>query len=172
MTLLDAPVFDEARDRRRVVILYSAGGLLLTLFVGWWLVAGRPVDWPWNWYTHMRGRMAVNAFFTAVEKNDLPAAYGIWVHDKNWRQHPAQHAVYPFDRFEQDWSATSPENDYGPIRSHRIAASRIVGNVLQTGTFVNGRKSKAINLDYDPGDHTLSFSPEDVQFLEGPGGIS
>jgi hypothetical protein len=27
-------------------------------------------------------------------------------------------------------------------------------------------------LYYDPKDHTLSFSPEDVQFLEGPGGIS
>jgi hypothetical protein len=66
----------------------------------------------------------------------------------------------------------SPDNEYGAIRSHRIAATRMVGKVLQTGTFVNGRKSKAINLDYDPKDQTLSFSPEDVQFLEGPGGIS
>jgi len=48
----------------------------------------------------------------------------------------------------------------------------MIGNMLQTGTFVNERKSKAINLDYDPNDHTLTFSPEDVQFLEGPGGIS
>ena len=75
------------------MILYSAAGLLFVLFVGWWLVAGRPVDWPWNWYTHLRGRMAVNAFFTAVEKNDLPKAYGIWTHDKDWQQHPAQHEL-------------------------------------------------------------------------------
>jgi hypothetical protein len=172
MTLLDAPPFDEARERRRRVTLLSAGGLLLVLFVSWWLVAGRPVDWPWNWNNHLRGRMAVNRFLTAVEKNDLPTAYGIWLHDKNWQQHPAQYTHYSFDRFEKDWSATSPDNEYGPIRSHRIAATVMHGNVLQIGIFVNGRRSKAINLDYDPRSHDLNFSPEDVQFLEGPGGIS
>ncbi len=172
MTLLDAPVFDEVRDRRRRVILFSAAGLLLVLFAGWWLAAGRPVDWPWVWNNHLRGRMTVNAFFAAVEEKNLPAAYGIWTHDKNWQQHPAEHSSYTFDRFEKDWSAKSPDNDYGQIRSHRIAASRMIGNVLQTGTFVNGRKSKAINLDYDPKTRTFNFSPEDVQFLAGPGGIS
>ncbi len=172
MTLLDAPAYDETRDRRRRTILLNAAGVLFLLLVGWWLVAGRPVDWPWNWNTHMRGRMTVSAFFDALEKNDLPAAYAIWTHDPDWRQHPAQHAGYPFDRFEKDWSPASPDNDYGAIHSHRVAATRIIGNVLQTGTFVNGRKSKAINLDYDPKEHTLQFSPEDVQFLEGPGGIS
>jgi hypothetical protein len=171
MTLLDAPPYDEVRAHRRVVMLYSAAGLLFVLFVGWWLMAGRPVDWPWRWNNHLLGRITVNAFFKDLEKNDLPAAYGVWVHDKNWQQHPEKYS-YKFERFEKDWSATSPDSDYGAIHSHRIAATHMVGNVLQTGTFVNGRKSKAINLDYDPKDHTLSFSPEDVQFLEGPGGIS
>ena len=169
MTLLDAPVYDEARDRRRRVVLLSAVGLFFVLFVGFWFAAGRPVDWPWNWNNHLRGRMELNHFLTAVEKNDLPTAYGIWIHDKNWQQHPAQNGALPFDRFEKDWSATSPDNDYGQIHSHRIAATLMFGNVLQTGTFVNGRKSKAINLDYDPKTHALNFSPEDVQFLEGPG---
>ena len=172
MTLLDAPAYDEARARRHRLLLSWSGGALLVLFVGWWLVAGRPVDWPWQWNNHLRGRMTVNAFFKDLEKNDLPAAYGVWIHDKNWQQHPDKHPGYTFERFEKDWSVTSPDNDYGQIRSHRIAAARMIGNVLQTGTFVNERKSKAINLDYDPRDHTLSFSPEDVQFLEGPGGIS
>ncbi len=214
MTLLDAPAFDEVRDRRRRVISWSAAGLLFVLFVGWWLVAGRPVDFPWNWNNHLRGRLVVNAFFRAVEKNDLSAAYAIWLHDKDWRQHQARLTAcplecflrehppaiqgtaaqykaygvwlndkdwqkheeaamnYAFDRFEKDWSGASSDNDYGPIHSHRIAAARMMGNVLQLGIFVNGRKSKAINLDYDPKDHTLSFSPEGVQFLEGPGGIS
>ena len=172
MTLLDAPAFDEVRDHRRHTIFLSIVGALLALLVVWWLVAGRPVDWPWNWNNHLRGRMAVNAFFKDLEKNDLPAAYGVWMHDPSWQQHAAKYAVYPFDRFEKDWGPNSPDNDYGVIRSHRVAATRMIGNVLQTGTFVNGRKSKAINLDYDPKDHTLHFSPEDVQFLEGPGGIS
>lgn len=120
----------------------------------------------------MRGKMAVNAFYDALQRDDLPAAYAIWTNDKDWRQHPQQHANYPFSRFEKDWDPMSPDNDYGAIHSHRIAATRIIGNVLQTGTFVNGRKTKAINLDYDPREHTLEFSPPDVQFLEGPGGIS
>ena len=172
MTLLDAPEFDEVRDRRHRVILMSAAGALVALAVVWWLVAGMPVDWPWNWNAHLRGRIAVNHFFTALEKNDLKAAYGVWMHDPDWQQHQDKYTNYPFDRFEKDWSPTSPDNDYGTIHSHRIAATRMIGNMLQTGTFVNGRKSRAINLDYDPRDHTLHFSPEDVQFLEGPGGIS
>ncbi len=168
MTLLDAPKFDEVRDRRRRVILYGAGGLLLVLFVGWWLVAGRPVDWPWNWNNHLIGRTEVNRFLVAVEKNDLPAAYGIWVHDKNWQQHPTQDASYPFSRFQQDWSATSPDNDYGAIQSHKIVAARMYGNVLLVAVLINGRKSKALDLDYDPKAHTLSFSPPGVELYLGP----
>jgi hypothetical protein len=168
MTLLDAPEFDYVRDRRRYVMIYSAAGVLLVLLVGFWLVAGRPVDWPWNWLNHLQGRSAVNAFFAEVEKNDLPAAYGIWSHDKDWRQHPAQHASYPFERFEKDFGAMSPDNDYGPIHSHKIVVATMHGNVLLMAIYINGRKSKALDLDYDPKTHTLNFSPEDVQLYLGP----
>jgi hypothetical protein len=168
MTLLDAPKFDEGRERRHQVILYSAGGLLLVLFVGWWLVAGRPVDFPWNWNNHLFGRSAVNSFLTAVEQNDLPKAYGIWIHDKDWQQHPTQSGAYPFSRFQQDWSPTSPDNEYGAIQSHKIAAARMYGNVLLMAVLINGRKSKALNLDYDPRAHTLSFSPPGVELYLGP----
>ena len=168
MTLLDAPVFDEVRDRRRRLILLSAGGLLLVLFVGWWLVAGRPVDFPWNWNSHLRGRMATNRFLTEVEKNDMPTAYGIWLHDKNWQQHPDQAGTYTFKRFQQDWSSTSSENEYGAIQSHQIVAARMYGNVLLMAIMVNGRKSKPLNLDYDPKTHQLNFSPPDVEIYLGP----
>jgi hypothetical protein len=168
MTLLDAPPFDYARERRRVVILYSTVGLLVALFVGWWLVAGRPVDWPWNWNNHLRGRMAVNRFLTAVESNDLATAYGIWIHDKNWQQHPAQSGPYTFERFQQDWSSQSPDNEYGIIQSHKIVAERMYGNVLLMAVLINGRKSKALNIDYDPKAKTLNFSPPDVELYLGP----
>jgi hypothetical protein len=168
MTLLDAPEFDEARDHRRHVILYGTLGLLSVLFVGWWLVAGRPVDWPWNWNNHLRGRMALNRFLTAVEKNDLPTAYGIWLSDPKWQQHPAQSGPYTFDRFQDDWSSQSPENEYGAIQSHKIVAARMYGNVLLMAVLINGRKSKALNIDYDPKAHTLNFSPPDVELYLGP----
>jgi hypothetical protein len=168
MTLLDAPEFDEARDRRQHVMMYSLAGLLLVLFVGWWLAAGRPVDWPWNWNNHLRGRMTVNRFLTAVEKNDLPTAYGIWLHDPKWQQHPAQSGSYTFDRFQKDWSSQSPDNEYGAIQSHKIVAARMYGNVVLMAVLINGRKSKALDLDYDPKTHTLNFSPPDVELYLGP----
>jgi hypothetical protein len=168
MTLLDAPVFDEVRDRRRRVILSSAGGLLLVLFVGWWLVAGRPVDRPWNWNNHLLGRSTANRFLAAVEKNDLPTAYGIWTHDKNWQQHPVQGGAYPFSRFQDDWNSSSPDNEYGAIQSHKIVAERMYGNVLMMAVLINGRKSKALNLDYDPKARTLNFSPPGVELYLGP----
>ena len=115
MTLLDAPEFDEARERRRRTMIESAAGLVLVLFIGWWLVAGRPVDWPWNWNNHLLGRMAVNEFLTAVEKNDLPTAYGIWIHDKNWQQHPAQDGAYPFRALRE---GLEPDQPGQRIRRH------------------------------------------------------
>jgi hypothetical protein len=122
MTLMDAPVFDEARDRRRRKILLGSGGLLLVLLIGWWLAAGRPIDWPWNWNSHLMGRMTANSFLTAVERNDLPAAYGVWVHDKDWQHHP-QSSSYSFSRFQDDWSSTSPENEYGAIQRREQAGT-------------------------------------------------
>jgi hypothetical protein len=165
MTLLDAPKFDAERDRRNSVIVYSVVGLLVVLFIGSWFAAGRPVDWPWRWWTHFRGRMTVNHFLTAVEQNDMQKAYSIWTHDPDWQQHQ-QNSTYPFTRFEQDWSPNSSGNDYGAIKSHDIVAARISGNVLLMGIRINGRTSNALFLDYEPKTHTLTFSP--VELYLGP----
>jgi hypothetical protein len=120
-----------------------------------------------NWNSHFFGRAAVNHFLTAVEQNDLQKAYAIWTHDKDWQQHPAQHADYPFARFQQDWGS-SPANEYGTIKSHKIAAARMYGNVLLVAVLINDRKSGALDLDYDPKTHTLSYSPPGVELYLGP----
>jgi hypothetical protein len=168
MTLLDAPKYDSAREQRRQVFLYSTAGFLFVLLIVWWLVAGRPVDWPWNWNNYLFGRSTVNHFLTDVEKNDLSAAYGIWIHDKNWQQHPEQHSVYPFARFQEDWSSTSPDNEYGAIQSHKIVLAGRYGNGLLVAVLINGRKSKALNLDYDPQTKGLDFAPPGVELYLGP----
>jgi hypothetical protein len=121
-------------------------------------VAGRPVDWPWNWNNYSVRPSTVNKFLTDVEKNDLQAAYGIWLHDKNWQQHPRPDGAYPFSRFQEDWSSTSPDNEYGVIQSHKIALAGRYGNGVLVAVLINGRKSKALNLEYDPKDHTLDFA--------------
>ncbi len=166
MTLLDAPSFDAARDRRIRTILYSGLGLFVVLFIGSWLLAGMPVDWPWNWWTHFRARSTANQFLDAVQKNDMQKAYGIWMHDPDWQQHAAQFGAYPFERFQQDWSPTSSSNEYGVIKTHKILAARMSGNVLLMGIRINDLKSNNLFIDYDPKTHTLGFSP--VELYLGP----
>ena len=172
MTLLDAPAFNEARDRRNQWIKGTSLGVIAVVVIGFWLAAGHPVDWPWKWPSHLEARVAVNSLFKAIEKNDMPAAFAVWNHDNNWQQHPQQYSGYPFERFEKDWGSNSSDNEYGNIQSHRIAATRVIGNHLLIAIFINGRKSKAANLVWDPKDHTVHFAPESEQFMEGPGGIS
>ncbi len=71
MTLLDAPVFNEAKARRNWTMLWSSVAAVFVLLVAGWFVSGRPVDWPWNWPNHLLGRMEANHFLEAVERNDL-----------------------------------------------------------------------------------------------------
>jgi len=168
MTLLDAPEFDEVRARRLRVILLSVVGMLLVLLISFWLAAGRPVDWPWTWNNHLRGRLTVNHFLKAVEKNDLATAYGVWIDDRNWQKNPGLKRPYSFERFQDDWSSLSPDNEYGAIQSHKIVVATMHGNVLLVAVLINGRKSKALDLAYDPKLHTLSFSPPDVEIYLGP----
>lgn len=168
MTLLDAPRFDEARDRRKRIILWSSAAAFCAIVIGLWIFAGFPIDWPWNWMAHMRGRSTINRFLTDVEKNDLTDAYAVWMHDPHWQQHPLPDTSpgYTFKRFEEDWSSSSDQNEYGAIRSHRIAAARMNGNVLVVGTYINGSRSKPLFLAYDPKTKTLAFSP--VELYLGP----
>jgi hypothetical protein len=168
MTLMDAPKYDAVRERRHSAILIFSAALLFAGLVGWWLEAGKPVDWPWNWNNYLFGRSTVNNFLTDVEKNDLAAAYGIWIHDRNWQQHPAQNDTYPFSRFQEDWSSSSPDNEYGAIHSHQIALAGRYGNGVLVAVLINGRKSKALNLDYDPKSHSLTFAPPGVELYLGP----
>ena len=39
---------------------------------------------------------------------------------------------------------------------------------LLMAVLINGRKSKALNIDYDPKAKTLNFSPPDVELYLGP----
>lgn len=168
MTLLDAPQFDARRARRNILIAQcSAGGIVLLLLAAW-LVAHRPVDWPWNWSRYFFGRATVNKFLDAVQADDLPRAYGIWVHDRDWEKHPQQYGAYPYSRFLGDWSPTSPDNEYGPIRSHKIAEAARYGTGLLVAVLMNDRKSGALDLSYDPGSGQLSFAPPGVSLYLGP----
>ena len=168
MTLLDAPVFDEARDKRKRTIGISVAGGLVLLFIVWWIVAGKPIDWPWRWNTHLVGRIKINRFLTDIEKNDLNAAYGVWINDKNWQQHPP-HGANSFERFKEGWDPNSPDAEWqGVIQSHHIASHRIYGNVLLVAILINGAKQNALNLTYDPRTGQVSYAPPGVKLSIDP----
>jgi len=168
MTLLDAPIFDEQKEHRRSILKYCSVAVIFVLFVSWWLLAGRPVDWPWHWNNFLFGRATVNRFLTAVEQNDLSKAYGIWMHDPDWQKHPDAHKAYSFDRFGDDFGSSSRDNEYGVYKSHQIALARMYGNTLLVAVLINGRKSGALNLAYDPKTKSLNFSPPGVELYLGP----
>jgi len=159
MTLMDAPKYDAAGSRRRSEWFYGILAGLFVFLVGMWFFTGRPIDYPWTWWTYWAGERDTNQFLQAVEANDLNRAYAIWDNDFDWRQHPDRYKTYPFERFQEDWGQNSSANDYGTITSHRIVARKLAGSQLIVGSMINGRKSKPLFLAYDKRQHTLGFSP-------------
>lgn len=159
MTLMDAPKFDE--KKAKLISLWIRGilGGTLALVIGFWLVCGHPFDMPWHWWAYWAGERDANLFLRAVEQNDMVKAYGIWVNDDDWREHPDKYGKYTFERFKEDWGPDNNSNDYGTIKSHRVVARRFSGNQMIVGFLMNGRKSKPLFLAYDSKEHTLGFSP-------------
>jgi len=166
MTLLDAPQFDTARDLRRRRIIFATVGVLGTLTLAFWMMSGMPLDWPWTWNSHRLGGIAVDRFLRDVERNDQAGAYAVWVHDRDWQQHPGKYPWYTFERFQMDWAPGAAENDYGTIKTHTFKAARMYGNVLVVGILINGKRKDALFLDYDTKTRQLGFSP--VELYLGP----
>ena len=150
MTLLNAPTYDPRRERRKKELL--AAGLLSLVLVG--LLTYR----FWNW----REERTVDKFFAHLEQKDYEGAYGIWLADTQWRQHPQQYARYPYDDFYRDWG---PGGEWGLIKSHQIEAAvrppRGGTGVIVVVT-INQRAQKAF-IWVEKGDLSLTFSPYEVE---------
>src|SRR5947207_11119436 len=108
MTLIDAKQYDFARDRRRRIQIISI--LIVILVLGWLVWSHR--NWP-------EERLA-RQFFDALQKQDYETAYGIWMHDPQWKQHPEKYSQYPFNEFHRDWG---PGGEWGLIKSYKIYGS-------------------------------------------------
>ena len=154
MTLLDAKEYDPRRERRRRLQISTSIFVVLVI-----------AFFAWN-FRYWPEERIVDKFFDALQQKQYETAYGIWFHDPDWQQHKDKYGNYPFDRFQEDWSPTSSQNEYGVIKSHDIVAARMAGNVLLMGIRLNGAKSKALFLNYDPKSHQLGFSP--VELYLGP----
>jgi hypothetical protein len=146
MTLLDAREYDPVRERRRRNRIISGIVLLLLLAaLGWWFRF-----WP-------EERIA-DHFFEDLQKQDYAAAYGVWMHDPQWRQHPDRFPKYPYNDFYRDWG---PGGEWGLIKSHKIYATGSPpggGSGVIVDVTVNDRAQPA-RVWVEKSDKTMSFSP-------------
>lgn len=145
-TLFEAPHYDEARARRRKVLLLTVVSAIVV--VGIVLYFFR--NWP--------EERVVEHFFTALQHKDFEAAYGIWMADPQWKQHPQQHSQYPFDDFVKDWG---PSGEWGIIKSFHVDGTAVPKDgsgvvVVVTVNDITGRKA---NIWVEKKDKSLTFSP-------------
>jgi hypothetical protein len=146
MTLLDAKEYDEAAAKRRRTRIFSAIALVLIVL---------SLAWAYRYYPQER---IVDRFFAALQKQDYETAYGIWMHDREWKQHPQKYGTYPFNEFYRDWG---PGGEWGLIKSYKMYASgtpRGGGSGVIVEVVVNDRSEHA-RLWVQKSDKTLTFSP-------------
>jgi hypothetical protein len=145
MTIFESKPYDPARERRNRIIVITAIVLaILVAALGW-----RFRYWP---YEHR-----VDVFFNALQAKDYERAYGLWMNDPQWKQHPDKYKRYVFHEFYIDWG---PGGEWGIINSHRVIGSVAPpnGSGVVVAVEVNGRTEKS-NIWVEKSDKTLGFSP-------------
>lgn len=147
MTLLDAKQYDAARERRRRLCII---GIVIAILVLAWVAY------------HLRNypeRHAVDKFFTALERQDYDAAYGIWFNDPKFKEHPQKYANYPYSDFYRDWG---PGGEWGLVKNHSVDCSLATESGVIVQVTVNQRAEHAF-VYVSKADNTLSFSPTEIQ---------
>jgi hypothetical protein len=151
MTLLDAREFDAAKDRRRKIrIIIAIVVVIVLLGIGWWFRF-----WP-------EERIA-GKFFDALQKQDYNTAYGIWMQDATWQQHPEKHARYPFNDFYRDWG---PGGEWGLIKTEKVFGASTCpggGTGVVVDVVVNDRAEHA-QVWVQKSDKSMSFPPCELIF--------
>jgi hypothetical protein len=151
MTLLDAKQYDaEKEHKRRKRITVSVIVLLIVLAVVWW-----NRYWP--------EERVVGKFFDALQKQDYNTAYGIWMHDPDWRQHTDRYPRYPFGDFYRDWG---PGGEWGLIKTQKVYGASTCpggGTGVVVDVVVNDRAQHA-QVWYEKSDKKLSFPPCELIF--------
>jgi hypothetical protein len=151
MTLLDAQEYDPEKARKRKMRIISAIAILV-------IVLG--VVW-FNRY--LPEKRIVGHFFDSLQKQDHKTAYGIWMHDPAWQQHPGEHPKYPFNEFYRDWG---PGGEWGLIKTYKVYGASTCpggGSGVVVDVIVNDRSEHA-QVWVEKSDHTLSYPPCELIF--------
>jgi len=151
MSLMDATPYDEAKEtRKKRAIIGALVAVVLFIAIA---LSGFFMGHGW-FFSNLPAEMRVNTFLKTVEAGDFPKAYGIWMHDDAWQQHPQQFD-YSFQRFTEDWST---KNDYGIVHSHHVNFSHRDGSSIIVAVTINNSPDMFFLL-YEAKSKTLSYSP-------------
>jgi hypothetical protein len=151
MTLLDAKEYHPEKERRKRARLISAILVVLVLAFIVWLNR----FWP--------EKHVADKFFSALQSRNFEKAYGLYYADPDWKQHPQNHAQYPFNEFMQDWG---PGGQWGIVKDYKIFGVSNCpggGSGVVVDLVVNNRAEHA-QLYVDKHDKTISSPPCDLEF--------
>jgi hypothetical protein len=152
MTLLNAPEFDERKEKRKRNILIGSGVLIALLVV--LAVTGYALGHGWL-FTNLPVEHKVSVFLSTLKDGDYEKAYAIWNNDPDWKQHPQKYSDYPLERFKEDFTT---ESDWkGPVTSYHVDFSKRDDTGTVVAATVNG--SSKLYLKYQRSDGTVSFFP-------------
>jgi len=113
-TLMNAPDYNPAKERRRRIIIWLFVAAALGGFVAGW-------KGP-DWFARYRADQIVEQFFSSLQHKDYEGAYGVWIADSGWKQHPDKYPDYTYHQFYLDWG---PGGDWGLINKFKIEGSTI-----------------------------------------------
>jgi hypothetical protein len=151
MTLLDAKEFDSKKEHKR------KRNIILTIVV---VIVLAGVVW---WFRYWPDEHLVGKFFDQLQKQDYKTAYGIWMHDPDWQQHPERHPKYPFGDFYRDWG---PVGEWGVIKTQKVFGASTCpggGSGVVVDVVVNDRAEHA-QVWVEKSDKTLSYPPCELVF--------
>ncbi len=104
-TIFQAPQFDPGREKRRRNLVLVIIAVAIVVGVLFWTFR----FWPQE--------HKVDQFFTALQQKDYEKAYGIYMNDPDWKQHPQKDSRYAYADFYNDWG---PGGEWGSIKSHHV----------------------------------------------------
>ena len=154
MTLFEAKPYDPREGRKKRNIIIGIVFLVIILALLWWQLR----FWP--------EERVVDRFFDALQEQKFEPAYGIWMNDPNWKQHPERYSRYTYNDFVKDWG---PSGEWGIIKSHKIYGVGVphghsgspfaVASGVVVVVTVNDRIADKAHLWVQKDDKTLGFSP-------------
>jgi len=154
MTLFEAQPYDAASARKKRNLIIALVFVLIVIALVWWQLR----YWP--------EERIVDHFFDALQQQNYAQAYGIWMHDPDWKQHAAKYSRYSYDDFIKDWG---PGGEWGLIKSHKLDGAAVphgysgskfaVSSGVVVVVTVNDRIADKAHIWVQKEDKTLGFSP-------------